>query len=213
MNPVNAGIVLDDPVTSQDHERKELIAERLVKEAGIRQVIVFTHDLVFLNMLLMAVETNQTDFQAHWIDRDADGKPGQVILNDVPASTKVYDNTDRVKQFLAEARVLTGTKRNDIICKGMGSLRRTIEEVTAKKLFKGVVPRWSDRVIVTGLKKIQWDNALIDELVEEYEKLSRYIDGHSHTDEATGAPCEPRDLEENITVVDSLIQRARAERT
>jgi energy-coupling factor transporter ATP-binding protein EcfA2 len=49
LNPANAGVVLDDePVNSQDHPRKECIAQRLVKEAGSRQVIVFTHDLVFL---------------------------------------------------------------------------------------------------------------------------------------------------------------------
>ena len=51
LNPANAGIVLDDPVTSQDHQRKNLIARRLVLEAKKRQVIIFTHDLVFLTML------------------------------------------------------------------------------------------------------------------------------------------------------------------
>jgi hypothetical protein len=213
LNPVNAGIVLDDPVTSQDHERKELIAERLVKEAAVRQVIIFTHDLVFLNMLLKSADVGNVEFQAHWIDRNADGKPGLVTLNDVPATTKFYDNTDRAKQCLAEARSLTGTRQNDIICKGMANLRRTIEETTAKKLFKGVIPRWEDRVMVTSLKKVNWDNSLADALVTEYERLSAYIDAHSHTDEAMGAPCELRDLEENITLVDSLIQRAKVERT
>src|SRR5262249_40053664 len=33
LNPTNAGIVLDDPVTSQDHQRKERIALRLLREA------------------------------------------------------------------------------------------------------------------------------------------------------------------------------------
>jgi wobble nucleotide-excising tRNase len=49
LNPANAGVVLDDPVNSQDHPRKECIAQRLVKEAS--HVIVFTHDLVFLTKL------------------------------------------------------------------------------------------------------------------------------------------------------------------
>ena len=51
LNPANAGIVLDDPVTSQDHERKERIARRLVSEAKDQQVVIFTHDLVFLTMV------------------------------------------------------------------------------------------------------------------------------------------------------------------
>ncbi len=54
LNPANAGIVLDDPVTSQDHQRKRLIASRLALEAKNRQVAIFTHDLVFLTMLARA---------------------------------------------------------------------------------------------------------------------------------------------------------------
>jgi energy-coupling factor transporter ATP-binding protein EcfA2 len=43
LNRKSGGIVLDDPVTSQDHQRKTLIAKRLVAEAANRQVVVFTH--------------------------------------------------------------------------------------------------------------------------------------------------------------------------
>jgi hypothetical protein len=34
LNPANVGVVLDDPVNSQDHPRKECIPQRLVKEAS-----------------------------------------------------------------------------------------------------------------------------------------------------------------------------------
>src|SRR5579864_721694 len=91
---------------------------------------------------------------------------------------------------------LTGTVRRDAIVKGMGALRRTIEETVVKRVFKDVVPRWQDRVIVTGLRKVAWDHALVDEMVDTYEELSSYIEGHSHTDEAMGAPPEPKDLDE-----------------
>jgi hypothetical protein len=42
LNQDNVGIILDDPVTSLDHDRKEIIAARLVQEAKKRQVIIFT---------------------------------------------------------------------------------------------------------------------------------------------------------------------------
>lgn len=41
------GIVFDDPVSSLDHKRRELVANRLVEEAAVRQVIIFTHDIYF----------------------------------------------------------------------------------------------------------------------------------------------------------------------
>ena len=42
------GIVFDDPVSSLDHYRRKDVARRLVDEAKIRQVIILTHDTVFL---------------------------------------------------------------------------------------------------------------------------------------------------------------------
>jgi wobble nucleotide-excising tRNase len=73
LNPANAGIVLDDPVTSQDHQRKECIARRLVREATARQVVIFTHDLVFLTMLAEAASRQSVDILTHWVERGRGG--------------------------------------------------------------------------------------------------------------------------------------------
>jgi hypothetical protein len=152
LNPANGGIVLDDPVTSQDHQRKERIAKRLVAEAANRQVVVFTHDLPFLNKLIGVAEVEGRSHQVHWIERGDDGSPGHISLNDAPVTSKVYDTTERAKQCKAEAQKLSGHARHDAICKGMGALRRTIEETIAKKLLKGVIPRWED-LQLNGLRE------------------------------------------------------------
>ena len=47
----SGGVVFDDPVSSLDHKRRERVARRLAQEAAKRQVIIFTHDLYFLNLL------------------------------------------------------------------------------------------------------------------------------------------------------------------
>jgi energy-coupling factor transporter ATP-binding protein EcfA2/ribosomal protein L17 len=212
LNPASAGIILDDPVTSQDHERKERIARRLVAEAKTRQVIVFTHDLVFLNQLFISAEEAQATILPHWIDRDAQGRPGMVAANDAPATMKVHETTKRAEEALAEANTLTGSARNDAITRGMGALRRTLEETVVKKVFKDAVPRWSDQVRVTTLRRVNWDNAKVEEICELYEVLSRYIEGHSHTDEASGAPPQPADLEGKIKQVLGLVKWAKADR-
>ena len=46
------GIVFDDPVSSLDHKRREHVAARLIQEAAIRQVIIFTHDVYFVCVLM-----------------------------------------------------------------------------------------------------------------------------------------------------------------
>lgn len=212
LNPANAGIVLDDPVTSQDHQRKDRIAHRLVAEAKNRQVVVFTHDLVFLTMLAGAADDENVDMLTHWIERDGEGRPGQISLDDCPATTPHYRNTQKAQKTLAEAKAAAGSARVKLIQRGIAELRRTVEEIIPHYLLKQVVNRWTDRIIVTGLKKVNWDDGLIADIVSTYEELSAYIEGHSHTEEQAGAPPEPKHLEEMITRVNDLIKRARPER-
>lgn len=212
LNPANAGIVLDDPVTSQDHERKERIARRLVSEAKERQVVIFTHDLVFLTMVAGASEDQNVDLLTHWIERDGNGNPGQVSLDDCPATTPQYRNTQKAKKTLAEAKEAAGSTRVKLVQRGMGELRRTIEEIIPHHLLKQVVNRWTDRIIVTGLRRVHWDDDLVADIIGSYEELSAYIEGHSHTEARAGGPPEPNDLGEMIVRVDDLIRRARADR-
>lgn len=212
LNPANAGIVLDDPVTSQDHQRKERIAGRLVSEAKSRQVVILTHDLVFLTMLASAAEEENVDLLAHWVERDAAGQPGQISLDDCPTTTPQYRSTRKAVKTLAEARASAGSVRISLIQRGMGELRRTVEEIIPHFLLKQVVNRWSDRIIVTGLKKINWDDHLVEEVIKAYEDLSALIEGHSHTEERHGGPPEPENLNEMIDRVNSLIRRAKPDR-
>ena len=46
-----SALVFDDPVTSLDHRWRRKVAERLIAEASDRQIVVFTHDLIFVNDL------------------------------------------------------------------------------------------------------------------------------------------------------------------
>ncbi len=211
LNPSATGIILDDPVNSQDHQRKRLIAARLVKEAERRQVIVFTHDMVFLSRLVELAGDGVSPM-THWIERDHNGRPGQVTLHDSPAESKQYRKVDKAVATLAEANAATGSDRHRLVQRGMGELRRMLEEIVPWFMFQQVVNRWSDRVIVTRLKKVNWDNALADEIVAAYEELSSYIEGHTHPEESSGAPPDPATLGKLIKRVGDIVRRAKIER-
>lgn len=212
INPGSAGIVLDDPVTSLDHQRKRLISHRLVDEAKNRQVIVFTHDITFLSSLLEDAQDEGVDLTTHWVERDADDIPGQVTLNDSPANTDAYKTTQKARQTLAEARNLSGQQRVDAIRRGMAELRRTLEEVVIRHLFKGVVKRWEEQIWVSSVKKIMWSDELADEIPAINEELANYIEGHSHSDERAGHPPDLPTFEGLINRVDAVHELARRER-
>lgn len=52
ISPHKSAVVIDDPVSSLDYHRRKHVAKRLVEEAIQRQVIVFTHDSMFLIELM-----------------------------------------------------------------------------------------------------------------------------------------------------------------
>ncbi|HEY1615960.1 MAG TPA: hypothetical protein VGF97_19975 [Rhizomicrobium sp.] len=166
-----------------------------------------------MNQLLVASEASAVDTFTHWIQRDRDGQPGDVALGDCPDTDKTHKTTQRAKDALAQARTLSGGARATLITNGMGALRTTLEVAVAGRLLKATVQRWSEQIRVTALRNVNWDNAKVEDICSLYEDLSRYIDAHSHSDDATGAPREIRDLEAKIAAVDTFISWARADRT
>lgn len=212
LNDDNVGVIFDDPVTSLDHERKGLIAKRLVAAAGARQVVVFTHDMVFFSKLAEAADKAQIPITTHWMQRSGDNKPGLVSLNDGPTTTPQYRKTDFAEQTLAKAKAVSGSAQEAFVRQGAGQLRRTVEEVVPQYLFKEVVRRWTDRVMITALRRINWDNRLADETVEIFEACSAIMEGHSHTEAGTESPPTPEKLEELIVRTKELIRQAKVSR-
>lgn len=65
-----SAIIFDDPVSSLDHLWRKRIAHRLVAEAKGRQVIIFTHDLLFLHLLRTESESQNVLCQHQYVRRD-----------------------------------------------------------------------------------------------------------------------------------------------
>lgn len=211
LNPTSAAIVLDDPVTSLDHQRKRAIARRLAEEATLRQVIVFTHDLVFLTLLSDKAEAAGCEVTSHWVQRLED-VPGCVRIEDTPANSRAYRKTTKAKEFLQQAKQATGGERVDLVRSGAGALRRTLEEVVILHLFKDTVRRWDEQVRLGALTKISWSNDLADEIVALQDDTSRLLEGHSNSDEFAGEMPDVDDLEKLIARVDDVIDKAKAQR-
>lgn len=211
LNPTSAAIVLDDPVTSLDHQRKFTIAKRLVEEAAVRQVIVFTHDMVFLTLLSDHAEAAGLAVLGHWVECK-DGVPGHVNIDETPANTKIYRKTTKAKEFLERAKKASGREKVDLVRSGAGALRRTIEEVVVFHLFKDTVRRWNEQIRLGTIAKISWSDDVADEIVALQDDTSRLIEGHSNSDEFAGGMPDVDGLEQLIARVDAVIDKAKIER-
>jgi energy-coupling factor transporter ATP-binding protein EcfA2 len=159
------GIVFDDPMSSLDHVRRECIARRIAKEAQRRQVIVFTHDLFFLNALLHEARTIGLDPACRSLRRTAGGYG--VADDSLPfegASTK--DRVGILRQMLVEARRVyknnddKGYRREarDIYAHLRMSWERGVEEL----LFNGVVLRFRKGIETNRLSKVTIEGTCLD---------------------------------------------------
>jgi len=94
-------IVFDDPVCSLDHEFREKVAKRVVQEGSRRQVVVFTHDIVFLLALERYATEQQVPLKVQEIRRE--GLMIGSCRDDIPWSTQ---NTKQrigfLRKFLQE---------------------------------------------------------------------------------------------------------------
>ena len=211
MNPASAASVFDDPVTSLDHLRKRHIAVRLAGEALVRQTVVFTHDVVFLNMLLEEAERLGVAVTKHWIQRKEE-QPGHVVVGDVPATSREWRTTSKAKKTLEEASKLSGSDQVEKVRTGIGQLRRILEELVLFRLFRQVVQRWEERIMIGNLRKINWSDELADKICGLYDELSGFIEGHIQSDQCLGRAPVIGDLERLIAEVECVAEQMKPER-
>lgn len=71
-----SALIFDDPVSSLDHMKRNLIARRIVELAQDRQVVVFTHDVAFTALLRKAADEIAVPYATRGIEKRRKAEPG-----------------------------------------------------------------------------------------------------------------------------------------
>lgn len=204
MNPTNKGVFFDDPVTSQDHIRRDKIAERLVELAMQKQVIVFTHDISFFIRLKIAAETTATPHSYTTI-RNNGGNPG-IISSDLPWTAQpVKQRIGTLRDRLVTLKKIEKSGNEDeylfAVKSWYGLLREGWERAVEERLFKGVVERFSLGIQTQKLKKV----VITDELLNDIEIAMTESSGWIH-DAAAGLNPTPPDSTKADSDLNDLIE-------
>jgi energy-coupling factor transporter ATP-binding protein EcfA2 len=178
MNPHNKGVFFDDPITSQDHHRREKIAERLVELASQKQVIIFTHDIAFFIRLKIFAETKGIPYGFTTL-RNTGGNPG-VISPDLPwiaQPVKLRVGTLREKLVLLKKIEQSGDEDKYFfeVKSWYELLREGWERAVEERLFKGVVERFLLGVQTQKLKKVTITNELLADIEKGMTDSSSWI--------------------------------------
>lgn len=208
-----AGIIVDDPVSSLDHDRRELVAHRLVAEAKNRQVIVFTHDLVFFFMLREAAAQLRVPFEGRSLYCGAGGF-GTVDPHE-PWKAKTLGQrlqTLEVAELkrLSELYPAGGAEYEAHARAFCDRLRESWERLVEEKIFNETVVRFNPGVKTLRLDDVEVPDDVADRVYWGMTKISNWTAHDPATAKSLNLPApdelkahigEIRDCEKRVTEV------------
>lgn len=209
-------ILFDDPVSSLDHKWRGSVAERLVEEAQSRQVIVFTHDIVFLLALHRYADEKGIEFHDQHLRRE---KLGAGICEEkLPwAAMKVSKRIGVLKDKLQAADKLLregkreGYEREAVMIYGL--LRETWERALEEVLLGGVVERYRENVQTQQIKII---SDITPEDCKQVEagmtKCSKWLPGHDQAGAENEDIPESNELGVDIEALESWVKDIKKRR-
>jgi excinuclease UvrABC ATPase subunit len=157
-------IIVDDPVTSLDHQRIRRVANRFVAEAARgRQVIIFTHNLLFYQEVLRACADRDPQVPALpcLIQHSTDGF-GLVSINDQPwIAKKVRERERALEKQLKSIPDRLAVDSEDLrryAKQFYTDLRETWERAVEEVVLGGVVERFGSAVKTQSLKMVDIDD-------------------------------------------------------
>ena len=212
---VRSGIVFDDPVSSLDHIWRDRIARRLVIEANDRQVIVFTHDLVFLRALIDNADKLNVPYQHQYVRRESG--PG-FLSSDLPwfamrikerigALRNEWQSAD--KDFRTGAHDAYEQQARHIY----GRLREAWEQAVGEVLLNDVVERFRHSIETHRVRVLydieESDCKAVDNGMTE---CSRWIIGHDHAAADDTPVPDPTEVKKQIDNLDTWVLSIRQRR-
>ncbi len=208
-----SAILLDDPVSSFDYRSRENVAQRLVAEAKKRQVIVFTHDMVFLlhlhehaiqgNVDILDQHVRQLPIGAGVCDDELpwDALPVKKrigVLRDLwQGAGKHFRKGNQTEYEIAAGRIY-------------GLLRAAWERGLEEVLLGGVVERFRRSIQTQQIGRLADISPSDCKAVEiAMTKSSKWLTGHDQAPAARQKFPEPNELKQDIDALDKWVSDIR----
>lgn len=205
-----SGILVDDPVTSLDHHRMRKVAARLVAEAAKgRQVVVFTHNLVFFNEVAAeaARRGDETPLIKMMVRKSA--AEGFGLIEEDTDPWLARDVAARIEDLRARAKALAGhddpagedyrRHAKDFYSDLRESWERAVEEVLLFKTIQRLAPDVMTQRL-RGVEVTDEDYATIFHAMKRASERS----GHDMPEGRAIAAPAANEMQDDLETLDAL---------
>lgn len=209
--------VFDDPVSSLDHQRRQRVARRLVEEAKTRQVVVFTHDTVFLAELLILLKgadapphvCRYLTFSQQSAGRIHDGLPWHHL----PTKDRMDKLEKLASAFAKDEPNLDNDQAESRARDLYNCLRGVVEKGVEEVVFCGTLERYNDYVRVASIKQtIGLNLEECEPLVDLHSRASDIIAGHDKSSARAFAAPNAKEARDDVEKLKKALDTIRDRR-
>ena len=214
--PHNSTLVFDDPISSLDNRYRPQVAKRLVEEAEKRQIVVFTHDLIFFNDLHHLATNNNKKIASKCISIFRGPKGTGMVDEENPwVVQKIKDRIDKLEKKARLAKILYDefeeNKYRDKAVEFYNKLRACWESALESIVFAGIILRHRDYIDTKHIKNLI---SLTDEerniFTNGFKKCCDFTDAHDPSIGRNAAIPPPHELLQDIETFKNWVAALKA---
>ncbi|HEX7680767.1 MAG TPA: AAA family ATPase, partial [Thermoanaerobaculia bacterium] len=205
-----SALILDDPVTSLDHVRRELVARRLAELSEFRQVIVFTHDASFVVDLKNEATAHQISFADRTVSRSRSGerKPGACGPEHPWKAKNVRERLGELRvelaRITAEQSMWNEREYENKVALWAGDLSETWERIFSQEIVGQILDAGSLEIRIMKVRILaSFSEDDYREFDASYSRVSRWAKRHDKSVVINYVAPQVGDLEKELALVDS----------
>ena len=211
-----SALILDDPVTSLDHIRRGLVAERVANLAAERQVIMFTHDVAFVADLKCEASVRGVTVAERSVIRSRadERKPGECNANhpwkakDVPA--RLHELRKELARIKTEGTTWDQETYENVVAVWAGNLSETWERIFSQEIVGPILAEGGLEVRPMMVKVIaRFSDADRTKFEASYSRVSRWAKRHDKSALMNYVPPHVADLEKELGNVETWFNRVK----
>ncbi len=206
------GIIFDDPVSSLDQHWRERVARRLTDEGNKRQVVIFTHDIVFLVALQEQADELQVPLKVQMVTRTKD----EVGICDPQLTTPIMKTGKRISTLKQKYQTLKASHKRDTeeefrhkVMQFYGFLRKSWERAVEECLLNDVVYRFRLGVETQRLKEVMVEDQDFVDVSNGISRCSKWIEGHDQAGALGNSVPQPDEIERDLELLQEFCTRVK----
>lgn len=180
-------LVFDDPVNSLDLERMDIVAKCLVNNSFNKQIIIFTHNLVFLNSIDKYIKKLEQTNKQYYCITSTENETG-ILEEGLP-------NTQNFKFYKNKANeIVEQSKKRSInemeIKQGYSYIRSAIEVLVVDTVFNGTVKRYQSEIHMGNFERIKYKEFSTNfaRIVALFDTCCDFTEAHSSSEHRNMQP-------------------------